>query len=464
MANENFTEVNRFYLDRVMDMSSGDHAVEAAEDIYADNGMKLLAKGATLTHGMQERLIVHRLKKPLETSIAVRDGVNADLLRAEAERLLDENRPLRALFGKDGSGALPLRMMSMIPANASLMTLLSVIKGGDVKTLRHCVAVTLVAIGIANRMKFGEDALLDLTLAGLCHDVGELYINPEYLRVQRRLKPSEWHHVVAHPVIGKTLLEQVTGLRQSITQAVLEHHERFDGSGYPRQISGAAISRGGQVLSVAEMVGGMFLRDVRALECSAVALKIIPGEHAQPVISVLANALQRELESGAQTAGDVMPQDEAIAKLELLLHRIRGAEQRYADLGETLQGDSPAAGALLKRSNARLHQIQRALSSTGLDIDSADRPQILLSSADACLGFEIGVVVNEINWRLRDLARDLTLGCDRLPPVDYERMAPLIAQLNGDEDDKAAPAPPGILMAEMSPRERAAGGERRPTL
>lgn len=70
MTDSPLAQVDEHYLDQVMDLSHV-QGVEASQDIYAANGMKLIAKGARLSNEMQERLILHRLKKPLETSISI---------------------------------------------------------------------------------------------------------------------------------------------------------------------------------------------------------------------------------------------------------------------------------------------------------------------------------------------------------------------------------------------------------
>ena len=86
-------DVNKNYLDKVMDLAE-EMDVEATEDIFDSRGMKLVAKGARISRNLQEKLIMHKLKKPLESSIAVEGGVSSNSVVEEAERLSETVPPV----------------------------------------------------------------------------------------------------------------------------------------------------------------------------------------------------------------------------------------------------------------------------------------------------------------------------------------------------------------------------------
>ena len=87
------TAVNQHYLNKVMDLSES-MDVQANEDIFDARGTKLLAKGARVSRALQEKLIVHKLTKPLEACIAVDGGVDDQRIAFVAERLLDDDGPM----------------------------------------------------------------------------------------------------------------------------------------------------------------------------------------------------------------------------------------------------------------------------------------------------------------------------------------------------------------------------------
>lgn len=428
MADSALTQVNEHYLDKVMDLSQAKE-VEASEDIYAANGMKLVAKGARLSPEMQERLILHRLKKPLETSIAVNDGIDMQAIRAEAERLVEEVkalRPLAAAAGDDG----PLGVLARMDCNQSLLMLLSVINHGGPGALQHCIVASLVAAGLGRKLRLNEDRLLSLATAGLFHDVGKLYIKPEYLRPSRKLKPSEWRHVISHPIVGQKLLAEVGGLNKTAAQAVLEHHERYNGNGYPQQLAGSAISVEGQVLAAAEILASMFVRDELTLQRAGLALRIVPGEHALPIVSILSRAASetpgQEVEGGAPQAAELARARKA------LLGRLQSLVNLSADLCAAPALKSAATVALTRQALTRLHLIQQALASTGVDFCGNGGESLLPESITPRDRFEIHGVILEISWRLSELERDLVLHSEHLAPQEMQALEPLIALLEQD--------------------------------
>lgn len=103
---------------------SSSHDVQASEDIVAANGMKLLAKGARVEQGTRERLLAHKLAKPLEQCIEVTDAVNGEQLSSIATKLLDEQPLLRALHG-EGKGRPVVAELVKLSLTVQLRSLLS---------------------------------------------------------------------------------------------------------------------------------------------------------------------------------------------------------------------------------------------------------------------------------------------------------------------------------------------------
>lgn len=423
--------LSEHYLDRVLDLAKV-KPLEVVEDIYSTNGMKLVSKGHPLAQEMRERLILHKLRKPLESSIAVQDGVDIRIVVAQARRMLETNPALQLLMGPENGGEVALDTLAAIPLNNALTVLLSVIENASPDMLGHYLVVTLVAIALANQLRLDDGRRQTIAIAGLFHDIGELYINPDYLRHRHKLRPSEWRHIVAHPVIGQRLLQEIGGFPPAVSRAVLEHHERFDGYGYPRQLAGRAIGCEGQILAVAEMIGGLFLQRGRTLERAGIALKVIPGEHAPEIVSALSQMVRygRDAQSDddGATAGDVVNEKHGLANwIETVLSCIH-------DLSQLLVLKSFGASDLLEQVRTRLLTIQRAFSSTGLDYLGTAHARAHGAQADHNVDFEIKLVLHEMRWRMRDLARDLTLRCESLDAEQIEALEPLIHLLNASDE------------------------------
>lgn len=421
-------EVNAHYLDKVMDLAE-ERDVEATEDIFDARGMKLVVKGAKISRNLQEKLIMHKLKKPLESSLAVEDGINADALIREAERILDTVAPVRCMLNATGNrGSSPLAILKQAKFGNAMSMMLTITERGGETALAHSVMVSLVSISLAKKMGTSEQDQAVVALAGLLHDIGELYIEPGYLKHNRRLLPHEWRHVVVHPRIGEMLIKELEQCPPAVAQAVAEHHERYDGGGYPRQVNARDISVPGQILSVAEMISGVFMRQDRPLERAELALKIIPGEHARELVS----AVSEVLHASRQESGDavqVMTPDTQRANVRALFDNIHVA----LDMGRKLL-DSPSIHSkqgkdLLLQMLLHANVVKRAFSSTGLDICLID-DGTSFAACDREIQFEVDVASKEIQWRLRDIARNLALHSTALGEEEIEAFQPLIILLD----------------------------------
>jgi putative nucleotidyltransferase with HDIG domain len=125
----------------------------------------------------------------------------------------------------------------------------------DGGTARHCQTVACYAEAIARELDLADDLVESVRLAGLLHDVGKIGIDGSILGKRGPLSGHEWHAMRDHPRIGADLLGDA-GLAE-IREWVLAHHERPDGSGYPRGLSGAEIPLEAKILAVADSYEAM---------------------------------------------------------------------------------------------------------------------------------------------------------------------------------------------------------------
>ncbi len=424
--------VNKHYLDRVMRLAEAAD-IKATEDIYDARGMKLVAKGARISRTLQERLSLRRLSKPFESSIAVDAGVDGNMIANEAQRIVDSIEPVRSIIKSVDGGLSPLQVLSDIRFGSAMSTMLTIIERGGAKALQHSVMVSLLSICLAKKFGLGSHDQTVVALAGLLHDIGELYIEPEYLHSNRRLYPHEWRHVVVHPRIGQMLIEGLENYPPAVARAVFEHHERFDGGGYPRQIAGEQISAAGQVVAVAEMISGVFLQQDKPLKRAELALKIVPGEYTHALVSVVSSAMQ-SVPHDLDPEECVAPTGEEKQRVRGLYEHIGAVLHTAEQMMESPQLKSKKAVQLLSDVMRRAGNIQRAFSSTGLDL-CLDDDSVFFETRSVDILFETAVVISEIEWHLRDVARDLSLHGTALEPHETEALQPLITLLDGEHHE-----------------------------
>jgi putative nucleotidyltransferase with HDIG domain len=125
----------------------------------------------------------------------------------------------------------------------------------DAGTARHCQTVACYAEAIARELRLSEELIESVRLAGLLHDVGKIGIDGSILGKRGPLSGHEWVEMQDHPRIGADILEDA-GLAD-IREWVLAHHERPDGSGYPRGLQSEEIPLEAKILAVADSYEAM---------------------------------------------------------------------------------------------------------------------------------------------------------------------------------------------------------------
>ena len=121
----------------------------------------------------------------------------------------------------------------------------------DELTYNHCLNSALLVGFLAEWMDMPKDDQMDLILSGFYYDIGKLHLPYELLWSSEKLTPEEYTLVKNHPTIGWDMLKG-THISQDILDAVLMHHERMDGSGYPQQLQGDKISIFARYLAIVD--------------------------------------------------------------------------------------------------------------------------------------------------------------------------------------------------------------------
>jgi HD-GYP domain-containing protein (c-di-GMP phosphodiesterase class II) len=119
-------------------------------------------------------------------------------------------------------------------------------------TYRHSDRACLIATGIADALGTGEPPIRDLRRAALLHDIGKLAVSNRILDKPARLTGAEFARVRDHAVMTERILARVPGCEHLATMAS-SHHERLDGGGYPRGLSGSELTMPMRVLAVADV-------------------------------------------------------------------------------------------------------------------------------------------------------------------------------------------------------------------
>ncbi|OIN98994.1 MAG: hypothetical protein AUJ49_11920 [Desulfovibrionaceae bacterium CG1_02_65_16] len=138
----------------------------------------------------------------------------------------------------------------------TVRALASVAEKRDPYTAGHQQRVAKLACAIGGKLSMSPGDMEGLTVAGILHDIGKIYVPAEILSKPTRLSHMEMALIKSHPEVGFEILREVN-FPWPVARIVLEHHERLDGTGYPAGLKDGEISREARILAVADVVEAM---------------------------------------------------------------------------------------------------------------------------------------------------------------------------------------------------------------
>lgn len=123
----------------------------------------------------------------------------------------------------------------------------------DLSTEEHTRRVAVLAVQVGERLGLGAKDLRTLATAGLLHDIGKLRVPDRILKKPDKLTDEEYDLIRRHPIWGDELLGELDGFSPALRQAVRQHHERLDGTGYPDRADAPEISLFSRIVAVADV-------------------------------------------------------------------------------------------------------------------------------------------------------------------------------------------------------------------
>lgn len=135
----------------------------------------------------------------------------------------------------------------------SAMLPLAQVKSRDEYTFQHSVSVAALAVAFGRVLGLPRDEIRELSLGGLLHDVGKARVPGRILNKPGKLDDAEFAVMKGHVVSTAELLGSVKGISEIALNAAAQHHERYDGTGYPHGLKGDEISLHGQMLAIVDV-------------------------------------------------------------------------------------------------------------------------------------------------------------------------------------------------------------------
>ncbi|MDR3562258.1 MAG: HD-GYP domain-containing protein [Negativicutes bacterium] len=230
-----------------------------ARNIYNANGSLLLGRDILL----DERLIARLANMDID-SVYVKNPY----LSHEAQEILHEKTRVETVkithntfqtFRKNGAinvaglrNAIKMIIEDVVD-NKQVLIHLTDIRTHDDYTFSHSINTCLIAAVIGLKMRLTELQLQELALGVILHDIGKMLIAPEVLNKKEPLAADEWQIIKGHSQAGFDVLRQQSAIPLLAAHIAYQHHENFDGSGYPRGLAGEEIHRYARIAAIADL-------------------------------------------------------------------------------------------------------------------------------------------------------------------------------------------------------------------
>lgn len=186
-------------------------------------------------------------------------GVMEVLNRLGGHTFSTEDMELLQALGHQSAIALQNAQLFQNLQESFLATVRSLAQAVDAKdsyTAGHSSRVTQYSVLISEELKCSEEEIRNIRMSGLLHDVGKIGIRDSVLSKPGKLDDEEFAIMKSHPSVGAGILKPVIQLKDVIP-GVLNHHERYDGGGYPAGLKGEAIPLAGRIIGVADAFDAM---------------------------------------------------------------------------------------------------------------------------------------------------------------------------------------------------------------
>jgi HD-GYP domain-containing protein (c-di-GMP phosphodiesterase class II) len=134
--------------------------------------------------------------------------------------------------------------------------MIKALEAKDFYTRGHSQRVTLYSVALAEELGVAGQELEDLYRASVLHDLGKIGVREAVLNKPGKLTEEEFAEIIRHPETAVRILEPIHFFRP-LLPAILHHHERFDGKGYPSRLAGKAIPLASRIMTIADTFDAM---------------------------------------------------------------------------------------------------------------------------------------------------------------------------------------------------------------
>jgi HD-GYP domain-containing protein (c-di-GMP phosphodiesterase class II) len=223
--------VNNFQITDINDANNISGVAESCALLFEKfPEMKNIVDGEQVTVSKQTQVMAFKAVTSMINAVRANQGVDTKASHEVASHLVDE----------------------VLQNHDAILNLVN-IKSFDDYTFTHNINVATLSVLIGSALKLSKEELCDLGTGALLHDVGKLKISLSILNKDGKLTDAEFTEMKRHPTYGYEILCRSKDISERARMVALQHHEKFQGRGYPKGLKGTNISLFGRIAAVADV-------------------------------------------------------------------------------------------------------------------------------------------------------------------------------------------------------------------
>lgn len=246
----------KHYVAHLTEVSTNNKVI-LTEDVFNQRGVLVVKKGVEVDKVFAQKIAKHKLLKPLDNSISLTSTLNHRTSFEFFTSHLDDMN-LSEIVRHNGMYHDALEAFHLITRYPMITQKLTVLSERMPDVFARSLLTAVMALGLCKELKLSKEITENVFLANIISDVGLLHIDPLIVNKQGQYNSQQWKMMQGHVVIARHFADMVPDLPKAIGRAVLEHHERPDGFGYPFSRHASQLGVEGQILAMVDKVSAIY--------------------------------------------------------------------------------------------------------------------------------------------------------------------------------------------------------------
>ncbi len=388
------------------------------ENIFDSGGILLLKKGTDFDLGVAEKILQARLLKPIDECIDIVSPLNGITIYKRINSIIKSYPFLERMHHFANINMVLKQQCVALERYPLLIQKLTVQQLQQPDEFDNAVLCAWFCLGIGKQLHLTTKQIHNVFLAALVHDIGMLHINPLILTCDGELMAAEWKTVQSHVNHGKKILDRIPGLAPTVARAVLEHHERCDGTGYPAGKIGDELCVEGRIVRMCDAIMAIVLKEVNIENRAYINLIPFLQFNMEPNFCEIYEVTMKWIRNIGYTENRYVPDNEVETLIDKVFceeYFLKGWHEVIHSLAEAVPVEEQNGSLkVIIKASGQLQMILSGLEEVDIrNIKWASRDKENKSEVFAEIE-HVYMMLKEVRWELRYLTRKLKLIYDEL--------------------------------------------------